>query len=135
MDAFYRAICQGKNRSEAVTQLVEQMAKWVPGVQVRCGLGTHRLRRVYDSRLGWIGAESVLYRSLSTLWPELSATKHHDEPGLTMQVLKLPKGESGAVALVCFVGEGLDPNLYKSLEQRRADTGCTVMVTATICDP
>ncbi len=34
-----------------------------------------------------------------------------------MQVLKLPKGESGAVALVCFVGEGLDPNLYKALEQ------------------
>lgn len=118
MDSVYRAICEGKNRSEAVTQLVEQLAKWTPGVQVRCGLGSHRLRRVYDARLGWIGTESVLYRSLSTLWSELSATKRHEEPGLSMQVLKLAKAESGAVALVCFVGENLDPNFYKVLEQR-----------------
>ncbi len=117
-DALYRTICQGKDRSDAITQLVEQLAKLMPGVQVRCGMGTHRLRRAYDSRLGWIGAESVLYRSLASMWPELVATKHHDEPELRVKALKLPKGDSAWVVLVCFVGEGLDQELFRTLEQR-----------------
>ncbi|QDV44673.1 hypothetical protein Enr13x_45410 [Stieleria neptunia] len=70
--ALIEAVVEAKDQSEAVMALVQCIAKQFPASSVRCGIGTTRLRRFYESRLGWLGPASELFQTAAESWDEES---------------------------------------------------------------
>lgn len=83
--AVIEAVANAKTRTNAVVALVKSAAGYFPNSNVRCGIGTTRLRRFYDSRLGWLTPASELFQHASESWDEdLSTVPTRPEyPGLT----------------------------------------------------
>ncbi|MCO8122208.1 efflux RND transporter periplasmic adaptor subunit [Stieleria sp. TO1_6] len=67
------SVARSGNRQDAVVALVKQLTVEFPASKVRCGLGTTRLRRFFDSQLGWLGPASDLFRSAAAGWDEDAA--------------------------------------------------------------
>lgn len=63
-----------KNRNECVVAIVNYIAIQLPNGSVRCGIGSTRLRRYFDCRLGWLGPASDLFQRASDLWQDDSVT-------------------------------------------------------------
>ena len=61
-------IATAETRGDAVKTLVMSLSKAHPEMSIRCGIGAKRMRRFYDPRLGWVGPESDLQRTLGTIW-------------------------------------------------------------------
>jgi len=69
--ALIAAISEASTRSLAIKALVDRVAVGLPQCSVRAGIGSGRLKSFYDSRLGWLGAESELQRDLASRWKTL----------------------------------------------------------------
>ncbi|MCA9136450.1 MAG: efflux RND transporter periplasmic adaptor subunit [Planctomycetales bacterium] len=65
---------EAKDQNECVVAMVGYLANQFPGSSVRCGIGTTRLRRYFDSRLGWLGPASDLFQMGCEVWEEDAAT-------------------------------------------------------------
>lgn len=63
-------VAEANDQSEAVMALVQCIAKQFPASSVRCGIGTTRLRRFIEARLGWLGPASELYQNAAESWDE-----------------------------------------------------------------
>ena len=59
------------NQASAIEQLVAGIAVRFPGAYVRAGVGRRVIKRFYDRRLGWLGAESSLRRDAGDRWDNL----------------------------------------------------------------
>lgn len=62
------AVAQTKDQNDAIVALTKQAAEILPHFSIRCGIGSTRLRRFYDSRLGWLGPASELFQSAAARW-------------------------------------------------------------------
>lgn len=72
------SIAPERQRRRAAIQLVKYTANALPGTTVRCGLGTNRMRLLFDCRLGWINPTSELFEKTSAIWED-------DEPKISTQ--------------------------------------------------
>ncbi|QDT11676.1 efflux RND transporter periplasmic adaptor subunit [Planctomycetes bacterium K23_9] len=61
-------VSTAKDRAEAISLMVNQIAADLEGSTVRCGLGGKQLRRLYDQKLGWLGPESTLFVAAQERW-------------------------------------------------------------------
>jgi multidrug efflux pump subunit AcrA (membrane-fusion protein) len=61
-------IATAETRADAIKTLVTSLSKAHSGMTIRCGIGAKRMRRFYDPRLGWVGPESTLQRTLGSIW-------------------------------------------------------------------
>lgn len=68
------SVAKAKDQNQALVSIVIQAAVQFPGSNVRCGIGTTRLRRYYDHRLGWLSPTSDLFQDAATNWDDDSAT-------------------------------------------------------------
>ena len=64
------AVCRSKNRREALAELVDFLAGQSPDCTIRGGIGTQKLNRLYDPKLGWLGPESSLFDPMRQWWEE-----------------------------------------------------------------
>jgi len=55
-------------RAEAVQSLVQRLARAFPEASIHAGIGGKDLKRFYDPSLGWLGAESELFRNFAQTW-------------------------------------------------------------------
>ncbi len=91
------AMCRSRNRADAVVKLVEWIAQTHSVQSVCCGIGQAKLSRLFDARLGWLGAESSLHRDLAAKWTSLAATPSDDARSPLVLRLKQPGGNKLAV--------------------------------------
>ncbi len=119
-DALYLALSSASSRSEAIVKLVEYLAKALPGINVRCGVGGSRLRRFFDSRLGWLGAESNLQRELATKWNEYKSAEANSSIIESQITLRLARPGQMKLALLSLSGERVNEGMYEQLRQRQA---------------
>ncbi len=63
-------------RTDAASLLVSQLCKHFDGASVRCGIGTSKLKRLVDARLGWLGPESALREEAVDRWRMLESSEH-----------------------------------------------------------
>jgi len=62
------AMSRTASRRDAAVCLTEAIAAKCGDCTVRCGIGTERLNRVYDGRLGWLAPDSPVYRQIAETW-------------------------------------------------------------------
>ena len=66
------------SRRDAAVCLAKAIAAKGADCNIRCGLGSERLSRIYDARLGWLSNDSAVYRQIAEDW---SAPKRRsDDP-------------------------------------------------------
>ena len=68
--ALIERVAEAKDQSEAVMALVQCIAKQFPASKVCCGIGSVRMRRYYESRLGWLGPASELFQKAAESWDD-----------------------------------------------------------------
>ena len=93
-----------RDRRKAVESIVQQIATYFPGANVRCGVGVKRLRKLYDRNLGWLGEESTLFGEAAEKWEKLKSappSKAEDEPTL---VVSLPQLDGDGRSIVWIDG-------------------------------
>lgn len=82
-------VAETRDQPSAVVALVNRIAELFPNASVRCGLGARRMRRFYDSRLGWLGSTSDLFKN---------ADRHWNDDGKKVPTGKSNAGESASDA-------------------------------------
>lgn len=115
-DDLYLRISGTRNRVEATARMVEWFAKSLPGTSVRCGLGSSRLRRFFDARLGWLGSESSLQRSMAGQWRAqlLDGAKSEGVPGHAM--IRLSREGRSQLALLTLEGDAVTESVFVALQ-------------------
>ena len=115
-DDLYLKISGTRNRVEATARMVEWFAKSLPGASVRCGLGSSRLRRFFDARLGWLGSESSLQRSMAGQWRAqlLDGAKSEGMPGRAM--IRLSREGRNQLALLTLEGDAVTESVFGALQ-------------------
>ena len=68
------AVAPFKQREQAVIAMVRFIARVLPDATVRCGIGTIRLHRLFDSRLGWLSNTSDLFEKTADQWEDDAAS-------------------------------------------------------------
>ncbi len=69
--ALIDEISSSASRVDAMERVVDFLSGQFPNAAVRCASGTHRLSRLYDARLGWLGAESSVRDDAESRWETL----------------------------------------------------------------
>jgi len=64
------AVARENSQPRAVEALVQEIARRVSARSVRCGIGAASLRRLYDSRLGWVGESGDSFQFAASCWNE-----------------------------------------------------------------
>ena len=100
------------NRMRAVESMVGNLATMFPDASIRCGVGTNRLKRLFDSRLGWLGPQSSLRVDAESNW---QPTRTND-PGINME----PESESQGLVIHLPQPDG-DGHCFIWIERARAD--------------
>lgn len=135
LDALLLAMSGSKNRVDAVVTMVEWFAKATPGVAVRCGIGTSKLKRLFDSRLGWLGSESSLHRELGARWHEYTG----DGAGSTLVdsqlTIRLSRSGQRRMALLCLQGEALSREMLEGLKAHETLLGSILLGRPSIAIP
>lgn len=120
------AIASCKTRAEAIKSLVQRLAREFPGASVHAGIGGKRLRRFCDSSLGWLGAESELFRNFAQTWREdpqddLSQTSvvvvSANEVLYRLERPGQARHRGDDCIVIRIAGESLDANLAQTLER------------------
>jgi Barrel-sandwich domain of CusB or HlyD membrane-fusion len=119
-DSLYLALSCATSRPDAMVKMVEWLAKALPGINVRCGLGTSRLRRFFDARLGWLGAESNLQRELAARWSEFNQANAKSSFTESQITIRLGRTRHANFALLCLSGERVSSVLYQQIHQHEA---------------
>jgi hypothetical protein len=117
LDGLYVAITAGRNRRDATARMVDWIAKTLPGTHVRCGLGTSRLRRFIDARLGWLGSESSLQRAMAGQWRAQlidSAESSYDDGSITIRLNRPGFNELG---LLTIEGGQVNEELFRVFQR------------------
>ncbi|OYP31161.1 efflux RND transporter periplasmic adaptor subunit [Rhodopirellula sp. MGV] len=68
--AIVEQMAAASDRTAAITLLVKFVSEQYPGCLVRCGIGGATIRRLLDSKLGWLGPASELFQQASERWDE-----------------------------------------------------------------
>ena len=85
------AICSATDRREAIQRIVRAIAPPGTSSTVRAGLGSGRLKLLFDCRLGWIGSGSSLFDQVGRQWGNKVAKPTDDaEAESKLQVITLP---------------------------------------------
>ena len=119
-DSLYLALSGGKNRRDATVRMVEWLAKALPGVNVRCGLGTKKLSRFFDARLGWLTSESNLQREMSAKWRDYASQTIKSQWEESEITLRLSRAGQDRLAVVCISGDGLTAGLFEELQKHES---------------
>jgi len=93
--ALIAAISEAPTRSFAIKALVDRIAIGWPQLSVRAGIGNSRLKSFYDSRLGWLGAESELQRDLANRWKMLTGSAESPAPQADAEPMPLMDQTNG----------------------------------------
>jgi len=117
------ATSNARNRSGAVVAMVEWLAKSIPGCSVRCGIGTTKIKRLFDSRLGWLGAESSLHRELGARWQDYLEDDAASTFTDSQICLRLQRPGQHTHALLCISGLVVSPILFERLKTSQALLG------------
>ena len=72
--ALIEAVAEAKNRNHSMVALARYVAEQFPHSTVRCGIGSVRIRRLFDSHLGWLSPASEIFRQAELMWDEDSKT-------------------------------------------------------------
>lgn len=103
-----------KSRNVAIEEMVNWFAKGLPGVSVRCGYGTHKLKRMYDSRLGWIGNESSLYRDVAESWTEIQSREESAVLLPSEITIRLTRPGTESIAILRMAGKSVsEPMMHR----------------------
>ncbi|MCC9603142.1 efflux RND transporter periplasmic adaptor subunit [Stieleria sp. JC731] len=68
--ALIERMAETSDRYDAISIMVRFVAHEFPTCNVRCGIGAASIRRFLDSKLGWLGPASDLFRQASEKWDE-----------------------------------------------------------------
>ncbi len=98
-------VARSQNRAQAIEELVTAIAAHFPGTRVRCGIGQRRMKRLYDRRLGWLGAESSLHEQAESEWAKLPLDATDCHIGEDSFALTLPEPEGQGRCVVWVEGE------------------------------
>ena len=71
--ALIESIVETTDQQAAVTALVGTIAEVFPEASIRCGIGTAKLKKLYDRKLGWLGESSELFRDAARDWNDEDA--------------------------------------------------------------
>lgn len=134
-DSLYFAMSCGRSRLETTVKMSEWFAKSLPGIHVRCGLGSTRLRRFFDSRLGWLGSESNLQRELAASWERFSAEGAESCMTHSQAIIRLASPGRKQLALLCLSGERIPESLFRQIRQREATLGAILWSRPSIAMP
>lgn len=115
-DDLYTRISGTRNRVDATARMTEWFAKALPGTSVRCGLGSSRLRRFFDARLGWLGSESSLQRAMAGQWRAqlLDGAKSEGMPGRA--TIRLSREGRNQLALLTLEGDAVTESVFVVLQ-------------------
>ncbi len=69
------AMSQTASRRDAAACLTRILGIKCADCEIRCGIGSERLSRLYDARLGWLSTDSPTYRQIADDW----TTPQHSE--------------------------------------------------------
>jgi multidrug resistance efflux pump len=114
-DALYVELSGASSRAVAVVKMVEWLAKALPGLQVRCGIGTSRLKSFFDARLGWLGAESTLQRTVAENWTTHCESETGFSVGDSQVVIRLEQKQQRNVAILCLAGDRIPGAVFEQL--------------------
>lgn len=134
-DSLYLAMSHGRSRLEATIKMTEWLAKAMPGVNVRCGLGSTRLQRFFDSRLGWLGSESNLQRDLASRWGLFASDGAESSASHSQITICLRSPSRKRLALLSLSGERISDSLFRQLRQHEATIGGILWSRPTIAMP
>ena len=134
-DSLYLAMSSGRNRWDATVRMVEWFAKHCPGANVRCGLGGKRLKRFFDARLGWLGAESVLQRALATQWKQIGFLTAESEFAEGQITLRLRRAGYAKIAVLYISGDRVAVSLFERLTQHERVMGAILLGQPVIAFP
>lgn len=112
-DGFVRwvsAVASAGEQRTAAENLAVALAA-VGGVSVRMGWGDARLRRLFDSRLGWLGPESGLFQDAAAVW-------EHSQTIDGYQHLTIQHPENGRQA-VFWIHRKAPETLVREFAERR----------------
>jgi len=115
--------------------MVEWFAKAMPGVAVRCGIGTSKLNRLFDSRLGWLGSESSLHRELGSRWHEYTRNDAGSTLVDSQLTIRLSRSGHRKMALLCLQGVALSREVLEDLKARETLLGSILMGRPSIAIP
>jgi len=135
LEPIMAAISDAKNRADAVVAMVDNFAKAMPGVSVRCGFGKAKLRRMYDSRLGWLGSESSLFRDLAERWKEFIGKEATSEFSETQIIVRLRRPKEDTLALLSLTGLSMNPITLERLRPHESLIGSILLGRPRIATP
>ncbi|MEM1069800.1 MAG: efflux RND transporter periplasmic adaptor subunit [Planctomycetota bacterium] len=76
------------SRREAAVCLTEAIAAKSGDCNIRCGIGSERLSRVYDARLGWLSHDSPVFRQIADDW--ITPRRRESDPPSDRASVKRP---------------------------------------------
>ena len=88
------AMCQADDRKQALERLVRAICPPGTAGTVRAGMGGNRMKLLFDSRLGWIGAGSSLFDQVANSW-NAKAAKDPDGKAIELETISLATARGG----------------------------------------
>ncbi|MGB7344734.1 MAG: efflux RND transporter periplasmic adaptor subunit [Pirellulaceae bacterium] len=106
------AAAAADDRSGALSAIVDLLATYFADANIRCGLGARTMRRLYDRKLGWLGAESSLFDEAQQRWDRRSATRTGKSASSDVQVftVAIPQPDADGFCAIWISGHKATPH-------------------------
>jgi multidrug resistance efflux pump len=110
-------MAESAKRSECVENLVRGLASIMPGTEIRCAIGSSRLRSFFDDRHGWLGPESALQRELATRWESLTGNAAQSSRVDSQSVICLARHGFSDRGLIWISGDSVSAELHREINE------------------